>query len=358
VHEENTAEKVRSECIQGLLVTAGNLETVMVLLRKNLRDLRFETANPGKSLSLRIASVLSTLGRSYARNPIELGENVGTEFSKLMDDSFRSTGPPSVPATKQSLVEDAARLVHEFVRAKFSTATRANTYGVLDVLRSWYKQPEWARLAETSQALHILRVDISEALRLLVQAGVTDDALSGRLAQTMESAQTAREVLRKMAEDMPGLPVPVRQWLLGVAPRAESTLATESQQRSVDELLAELLIDTCKLADSAQLAERDVLPQVSVLAPRLADLLSDFIAQCKRTLQDLQYVALKRSLKVRGSTGEELDFSPLEHEMLGGPRAGVRRIRILRPAVESASADGPSRIVRKALVEPSEINHS
>jgi hypothetical protein len=358
VQEENTAEKVRSECIQGLLVTAGNLEGVMELLRKNLRELRFGTANPAKSSSLRYASILSTLRRSYTRNPIELGENVGAEFSKLMEESFRSTGQPTGPATKEAIVEDAARLVHEFVRAKFSRATRASTYSVLDVVRSWYKQPEWAALTETSQGLRILREDICEALRLLLQAGVTDDALSRRLAQTVESGEKSRELLRQMAAEMPGLPVPVRQWLLGVAPRKESALATESQQRSVDELLAELLIETCKLGDLARLAERDLLPQISVLTPRFADLLSDFIGECKRTLQDLQYVALKRALKVRGSAGEELDFSPLEHEMLDGPRPGVRRVRIVRPAVEATSPDGPSRIVRKAIVEPAEISHS
>jgi hypothetical protein len=198
----------------------------------------------------------------------------------------------------------------------------------------------------------LLRSDISEALRLLVRAGITDDALFEKLVQAVGSPQAAREIARKIAEEVPGLPGHVQNWLLGTAPRRDSSLATESQQRSVDEIIADLLIDSVMLSEKAETAERDVLPEIMVVVPRLANSMVSLVRQCESTLQTLRYIAEKRSLRVRGKVGEEVDFSPLEHEMVGGPVPGVRRVRVVRPVVEAMSHDGVARIVRKGLVEP------
>ena len=358
VEQENTAERMRSESIQGLLALASDLVSAIGQLRAALLRLRFDTADPATSTGRRLHRILSTLRTFYSQEPIEPGQNAGVVFAKWVNETFRSVGPPTDSETRTEVAEEAARIVHELVRARFSLATSPSTYAVIDTLHSWYKPYEWASLAEKSPALSLLRADISEALRLLIQAGITDDRLFEKLVQTVESSKKAREIARKLAEEAPGLPEPVRRWLLGSTPLKESPLATESQQRSVDEIVADLLIDTLRLSEMAEAAEREILPEMAVVAPRLADPLAAFVRQCQRTLNDLKYVAEKRSLRVRGNTGEEVDFSPLEHEMLGGSQPGVRRVRIVRPVVEAASADGVARIVRKGLVEPATVNHS
>jgi len=358
VEQENTAERVRSESIQGLLAISSDLVSAMGQLRGALLSLRFDTADPSTSTGRRFHRVLSTLRTFYSQEPIEPGHNAGVVLAKWINETFRGVGPPIDAETKTQVAEESARLVHELVRARFSLATAPTTYAVIDTLHSWYKPHEWARFAEKSPALLLLRNDISEALKLLIQAGITDDNLFEKLVQTVETPKKAREIGRKLAEETPGLPDPVRRWLLGSAALKESPLATESQQRSVDEIVADLLIDTLRLSEMAEATQRDILPEIGVVAPRLADPMVEFVRQCQRTLHGLKYVAEKRSLRVRGKTGEEVDFSPLEHEMLGGSQPGVRRVRILRPVVEAASPDGVPRIVRKGLVEPATVNHS
>ena len=57
-------------------------------------------------------------------------------------------------------------------------------------------------------------------------------------------------------------------------------------------------------------------------------------------------------LAIVGKPGDAVDYSPLEHEMAGGLKPGVRKVRIFKPGVEARSESGGRRIVRKAIVEP------
>ena len=59
-----------------------------------------------------------------------------------------------------------------------------------------------------------------------------------------------------------------------------------------------------------------------------------------------------RSLRMRGTVGQEVEFSPVEHRFMsdGVP---TRRVRLLSPLVERLSEDGIPRVVLKATVEPS-----
>ena len=58
-----------------------------------------------------------------------------------------------------------------------------------------------------------------------------------------------------------------------------------------------------------------------------------------------------RSLRMRGTVGQEVEFSPVEHRFMsdGVP---TRRVRLLSPLVERLSEDGIPRVVLKADVEP------
>ena len=57
-----------------------------------------------------------------------------------------------------------------------------------------------------------------------------------------------------------------------------------------------------------------------------------------------------RSLRLRGTVGEEVEYSPVEHRLDAGVRS--RHVRLLTPVVERISEDGVPRVVLRAAVEP------
>lgn len=349
---EEAAERVRAESVRGLISLAPDLTSAMESLNGALQTLRFETAFPAESMARRIRRVLTALKTSLGKAPVEPGRDPGSQLAKLVGESFRSAGRPNDDALKSEVVRGTAAVVHELVRARFSLGTVATTYAAIDVVRSWYKELEWTRLANRSDTLGMVTTDILEALRLLVQAGITDDELVHRLALTTGSFEKARERCKQLANQLPGLPEEISDWLLGRGRRKQSELATESQYRAVDEIIADLLIESRNLLQATETIKERLLPEITILAPQLAETLRGLVSSSQSILNVLQYLAARRSLRIRGKPGENAAFSPLEHEIAGGPRPGSGRVRILHPAVETVEPDGTVRIVRKALVEP------
>ena len=143
----------------------------------------------------------------------------------------------------------------------------------------------------------------------------------------------------------------MRDWLAGVTARRRSASAEESQARSIDEILAEVLVDMNRLSHASSLVRTDVLPEISAALPQLVRMLSRLTGLADSFVSKLQLAVAWRSLRTRGKVGQEVDFSPVDHELASGS-PGARRVRLLSPIVERLTEDGLPRVVLKAVVEP------
>jgi hypothetical protein len=57
-------------------------------------------------------------------------------------------------------------------------------------------------------------------------------------------------------------------------------------------------------------------------------------------------------MRVKHQIGDVIPYSPVAHELVGGHRLGIARVRVVAPLVERIAADGSSLTVLKAVVEP------
>ena len=137
---------------------------------------------------------------------------------------------------------------------------------------------------------------------------------------------------------------------MGARKRTKVASAVESRERAVDEVLAELLIVMGRLTRAADRVQSDVLPEVSIVLPRQAPVLSRLTGVVKSMASKLGLAVKWRSLRLRGTVGQEVEFSPVEHRIDPGGVAG-RRVRLLSPVVERISEDGVPHVVLKAPVE-------
>jgi len=231
-------------------------------------------------------------------------------------------------------------------------ATSPRTYAAIDVIRGWFREREWEEFADASPSGRLVARDIAEAMEILVRAGIGDDELFTRLSWATGNAERARESAKAILARNPGLSEELSHWLSGKPIRRRSTLAAQSQMLAFEEALAQILIDGERLLELGEQVRRDVLPELSVIAPHSAAALENLLGFVRTTFGSVRSVAGSRLMRVRGEAGSVVEFSPLEHEIAGGPLPGVRKVRIVRPAVEAPGEGGALRIVRKALVEP------
>lgn len=349
--QEESGEAARRECIEGVVELANDVAEAISALRKALSAIRFETKKPGDSLGRRLIRLLGTLTAVLSGIDKPVGENAGQEISQLVDRGFRTVGRPEAPTVRAGVVQQVALLTHAMVRVDFSQGARDKTYEALTVVSEWFAAREWQEICHSSEAISHVSGDLQKSLLVLAEAGKIDENLRRALATAAGSRKNADAICRTMATEHPGIPDDVRDWLAGASRRIQSAVAEESRQRSVDEVLAELLIVMSRLTRAADLVQSDVLSEVSIVLPQQAPALSRMTGLVGAMASKLSLAVRWRSLRLRGTVGQEVEFSPVEHQInTDGTRS--RRVRLLSPVVERISEDGVPRVVLKAAVEP------
>ena len=350
---EESGEAARRECVEGLVELASDVSEAISALRQALPAIRFDTKKPGDSLGRRLIRLLGALTAVLSRIDKPVGENAGREFSQLLDRGFRAVGRPDTPAVRAGVVEQVALLTHAMVRVDFSHGALDKTYEALSVVSEWFAAHEWQEICASSKAISHVSRDLQKSLLVLAGHGKTDERLRRALATAAGSRKSADAICRTMATEYPGIPDDVRDWLAGASRRTQSPAAVESRQRSIDEVLAELLIVMSRLTRAADLVKSDVLSEVSIVLPQQAPALSRLTGLAGAMASKLSLAVRWRSLRLRGTVGQEVEFSPVEHQLdTDGVRS--RRVRLLSPVVERISEDGVPRVVLKAAVEPIE----
>ncbi|MCC6263995.1 MAG: hypothetical protein IT169_10490 [Bryobacterales bacterium] len=353
IHEEGS-ERVRLECLEGLLSNSEDLASTLKHLSSPLRRLSFDTERPGDSKARRARRILEGLRTVYASSTKDPGEDVGSIFKGFLTDCFVHDGLPTDSSLLNEVAEESLGMVHQFIRARFPLATAHETYSALEVARGWYREVDWLSFAEQSAAASLVSRDLTDALEMLVRAGVSDEKLFSMLVVSAGGERWARAQTKELLQRLPGLPDELAQWLSGIQPRKKSTLAAESQMLAFDETLGDLLISGQRLGAMAERVQSDALPEITVMSPQSALSVESLLGGVRSMVNALDGITKVRELSIRGKAGDIVEFTPLEHEVVAGSIAGVRTVRLIRPAVDAPGASGGRRILRKALVEPAD----
>ena len=364
---EESGEKVRAECIAGLVARAEDeddvgpvsgvgpgphdIAGVVYALRKALEKVEFTTKKPGDSMGHRVTRILNALNAALAGADKRVGQDAGREIGLLVVRAFRVAGRPETSRVRKEVAEQVAALIHAIIRMDFSQGGRDSTYRALSFVSRWFTAGEWRDICESSPAVRRVRKDVRTSLVLLMEAGKSDDRLREMLAEFVGSREAASAIYHAIATERPGIPDDVRDWLVRARKRIPVASAVESRERAVDEVLAELLIAMQRLTRAAETVRADVLPDVSIVLPRQARPLSRLTGLAEEMAGKLGLAAEWRSLRLRGEAGQEVDFSPTDHDRDAGD-AHTRRVRLLRPVVERLSEGGVPRVVLRAPVEP------
>jgi hypothetical protein len=349
---EEGSDRVRGECVQGLVHLSTDLTHALETVRMELAKIWFDTQRPGDSMGRRLKRLLESLRVAVVEESANFGPDAGEALRRLLAESLEKSGRPSKQSVTTEVAEEAVGFMHDLVRTRFSLATEPRTYAALRAVRAWFSEREWEDFVAQSQTVEAVRRDLTEALTMLIRAGVSDNALYEGLVLTAGNTDAAREIAHSIVERFPGITDELRHWLLGTPLVRRSSLAAESQEASLDESIADLLIDTNRLRQLAATIRRDYIGEVDIIAPRLSGPITQLLDLIEVTIGLATLLAKKRGLHTNGNPGDVVEYSPLEHDMGEDFVPGARQVYIRRPAVEALGSTGLRRVIRKALVEP------
>lgn len=362
--DEESAEKSRRECAEGLLAETSGLEAAFRILEQNLSSLRFSTEDfnqwgskrnrrvaPSDSMARRMRRVLLAIRDSFALIRKAPGEDVGPSLRSLLRKSFDSTGFPKDSAAKTELAKETIELILQIVRSRYALALLADTYSPIITIRDWFTESEWGDLSEDATAKDLAE-SIQAAIELLARSGTVDNSLFDLLVLASGSSQHARVMTREIIERNAGLSPEAIAWLSGQPVKKSTQLSTESLLVRVDETIGDTMLATLSASESAKAVQTDLLPELDVFQSLPRHLLDNFISRFSGVRMLVQALCDIRKLEPFGTINVVEEFSPLKHQFEIASDFGARLVRIVQPGVIVRLQDGTVSVVRKAIVEP------
>ena len=350
---EETGEQSRVAFLRALLTMKPDLAGVLIVLNEAIILFSPETEDPGTTVTKRLKRLMAGLQTAMAEIRGEPGENPGKQLALLCRSAFKGNPDSKKEESLVAVVEGIAGVIHEIVRLRFSLAIEATTYSALKVIKTKLSASVWGKKVTKSPAMLQVVQDISEAMLILAKQGISDDSLAGELIIATGNKKTARQRMKQLAK-MPGVANNVKNWLVeGKNEDPDDLVTGESQQLNDDSQLAALLVDALRFQALEDVGREQILPEIEMLDPHLGEgivrLMQSGVAICDA----IGVMARRKNLSVRGNPGEEEEYAPLEHEVVGNSN-GVRRVRIIRPVVEQVRENGVSFVISKGLVEKAE----
>jgi hypothetical protein len=364
VLDEESAEKARRECAEGLLAKTSGLDQVFSIFEMKLNVLQFTTEStnqgenqrvrrtlPGDSMARRIRRVFVVTRESFASNRRPTSDDVGVHFRSLLRKCFERIGIPKDYSARMELAKEIFAFILQIARSRYALALLAETYSPLVTVRDWFSDWEWQELAE-EEVTKELAESIQAAIELIARSGSVDNSLFDLLVLASGNSQSARSMTKQIIDRNSGLSPETTAWLSGLPIKKSTQLSTESALVRVDDAIAEMMIASIYAADSASAVQEDIVPQLAIFQSLPRHLLDTFLVNFSKMQSQIRGLCEMRRLQTFGTVNEMEEFSPLRHQFDIPSNFGARSVRILEPGVMTRTLDGTVQIVRKAIVEP------
>ena len=343
VVEEDKGEKVRRLWVRGLLARAP--------LSKVFRSISVVIAiiglKSGDGRSLRLQRVLDILREEIAGSATGVDEDICAGFAEFVGGAFSDISRPHEYKTAAEAVEALVNLSIQLIRFKFRLGAEPALYRAVALAERWLPQGGWKRLTATSAGLTQLRQILLEGLILLLEQGRPDGELIEVHSMLSPNKERAREERLESEKSTRGLSPELRRWLVsgGVNTPAAKTVELDE----VDDLsiaMAMILADDLSHRTNADM---DImLDDIRFRVPVHYDTIRSVVGLTRELIERVNSLAERRHLRLFGSPGEMVDYSPFAYRLPEGESI-ARRVQVKSPGVEKQGRSA-SRVVVPALV--------
>ena len=348
---ERDAERARLSLSIAFVVAVPVHAEQLKLLLVEMRDVRFDQAEPGVGRARRLAAVLDAL--THASWQSESEEAPGDDFGKSLAELVAWSLLRS-PIEDRSVAVTSAKSVMSYlitiVRLHGTLAAEARTYEVLSPLRRLFAPASWPD--DLRELLSRAAKQLGEQLVFLVRLGMPDAELRRTFIALLGEVDGGIR-LRLLVEGDASLSAEGAHWL-----RTGSARKKLSTQAAIEETAVAVIDHDVGLAyreaeAAAAIATAfgdEFRSAADFVSPQVGEEARDLLSRLDRLCNHVEAAARKRGMTLRGDLGSVVPFVPNEHE----PRPdaiGERVVRVLSRIVERVSEGRSVGIVVKADVE-------
>ncbi|MBK5938929.1 hypothetical protein [Halochromatium roseum] len=348
----DTADNARGELLAANLVREESIAAWLSAITDHVTVLRgFENAEARLKRVRRIFGVMRDIAERWRG---DVGAEVGARLADCMKAFLTGKLGELDQAVLFGSIDHLLTILRRVIELRFSTALYATTYGMLDQGKKLLGPGVWGRFIDQSVVLPEIRVALLEAALVLArQNRQYKEILSCLLACYTSRPQVAAAIKRHF-QDARDLDPEVAEWWRTAGGESEGRRHVEHKVgNNEDAQIGALLIEVDSNREAMGKVGRAVVPLLEISEPVLASTVKKAVDGYQGIDQTARRLARMRKLTKTDLKGERLEYNPLEHELLGGHKAGVRRVKVVRDGIKKEFA-GKIKTLVKPWVEPDE----
>jgi len=327
----DTANNARKELLRTLLVRSDSLaDAVRLLTDAQLVVRDIEQADTRIKRVRRVFESLAEVSRTYEG---DVGREPGSALAKLAETFMRGATTSDVEAVHASLDAIISVLVR-VIELRFSYALHAETYQLLQDAKKLLTQGPWMRFLESSAVIPKVQVNLLETSIVLARQNRTDKEILRVMEACWPSAAVITSAIRQHFKGAVDIDPEVADYWLKVGRVSQSERATEHKLGNTeDQQIGELLIQLDANRDNMNKLNRAVVPVLETFDPMQAATVRRAANGYESIAQVAERLARMRKLSKTDDLGKVIEYNPIEHDMEGGHRSGVRRVKVVRDGI-------------------------
>ncbi|WP_321865368.1 hypothetical protein [Paraburkholderia tropica] len=348
----DTAENARKELLFTALTCYDSVSATLAALASRASSLNV-IENP-ETKYRRVRRVFNGLSDALREWQGAVGEAPGLAVSECLKVFLRGNADAAGSQAAFSLLEGVFTVLARIIEMRFSHALHAEMYVAIEQGKKAIGGVAWSEYVGQSEAIVRLRVDMLEAALVIARQNRTDVQIMAALAAAYGSRAQVGVAVKRHFKEAHDLDPDVREWWASGGEITSSRRKVEHKVGNTeDQQIGALLVEVESNKDAMDKLGRAVVPFLEIYDAVLASTVKRAASGYLDMAQIARRLARMRKLTTTNLRGERLEYNPLEHEMLGGHRPGVRRVKVVRDGVQKEFG-GKVKTLVKPWVEPEE----
>lgn len=347
----DTANNARKELLRILLERTESLADCVRQL--HLAQAIIKSVEPADTRIKRVRRVFESLADVARSFDGDVGQEPGSALSSCMEALVRGTVGTDGEALHATL-DAALGVLVRMIELRFSHALHAETYHLLQDGKKLLSPGPWARFIESSPLIHKIQVNLLEAALVLARQNRTDKEILKAMEASWPSPSDITRAMKKHFQGAVDIDPEVADYWLKLGRVSQSGRAAEHKLGNTeDQQIGELLIQLDANRDSMGKLNSAVVPVLRTFDAYQAATVQRAAIGYESIAQVAERLARMRKLSKTDLLGKSVDYNPVEHDMEGGHRSGVRKVRVVRDGILKEFG-GKKKTLVKPRVEPEE----
>jgi hypothetical protein len=342
----DTSEKARRIFLDIALRLAGSLSELWQGTLPYMDELLLIKSNESRYKRIRrIASATSEAVRDWQG---EVGSDAGLALADWLSSLVGTSKKDVEEDVLTDILDESLAMLLRIIELRFSNALLPPTYSMLDSARSAFGRQGWTDLMRVSKNLEKVRAALKESALVLARQDKQDPDLMDVLVTVYDSREHVMLPISAHFSDARDLTPETRAWWeQGGNLKKSQRKIDHTIGNSEDQQIGSLLINVEDSKMVMEKLERAVVPFLEISDPPLAETVKKAARSYSEIALAARQLATMRKLKRMDQKGEVLDYMPMQHEMLGGHKLGVRKVKVERDGIMKEFGGKP-----KVLVKP------